>query len=382
MQKKSSSFYLNIILSIVVILFAVNTFSPQGHNLIKTALAQAGAISGQGTVNYLARYANAGNPSSSIGNSMIYDDGAGHVGVGTASPSAGLDVYSTGVPQAVFENPSGNARNDIKRPATSNVAQLLFNTNGTLDYQIGEFNDTNLQIRSISNTSNTITLTGSTGYVGVGTTNPQKALHVYSNNSNTTRLLVQNGQVGGLQASVELIDPQSDWTMYTTATDQSLGFWDANANGGTGAKRVTFDANGHVGIGTVSPNSILHIAASNSASELFVGDNWMTPLADAQTRMYIGNSAANTSIVMGQSNNDNGIFRWVYNAASGNGYLRIDTTSAGAAAGNVVLQQSGGNVGIGTANPQAPLQVNGAVMLTPLAADPSNPQNGMMWMRQ
>jgi hypothetical protein len=367
MQKKSSSFYLNIILSIVVILFAVNTFSPQGHNLIKTALAQAGAISGQGTVNYLARYANAGNPSSSIGNSMIYDDGAGHVGVGTASPSAGLDVYSTGVPQAVFENPSGNARIDIKRPATSNVAQLLFNTNGTLDYQIGEFNDTNLQIRSISNTSNTITLTGSTGYVGVGTTNPQKALHVYSNNSNTTRLLVQNGQVGGLQASIELIDPQSDWTMYTTATDQSLGFWDNNANGGTGAKRVTFDASGNVGIGTGSPISALHINYNSTLTA---------------TGFTVSNSATGHTLVdirrSSPTNNDSGRIM-IYGAGEAPGANPVQISGG---PGDITYFNNGGNVGIGTANPQAPLQVNGAVMLTPLAADPSNPQNGMMWMRQ
>src|SRR3989338_8721121 len=92
MQKKSSVFYINTILSIVAILLIVNTFNLPGHTFIKRAFAAIDTITGQGTLNYLARFTSAVNPNY-IGDSIIYDDGAGHVGIGgTISPSAMLDV--------------------------------------------------------------------------------------------------------------------------------------------------------------------------------------------------------------------------------------------------------------------------------------------------
>lgn len=93
MLRKSKVFYINLILSIVVTFLAANSFSLHGHTLIQRVLAAAAQkITGGGTLNFVALFTEAANPSSQIGDSIIYDDGAGHVGIGTTSPGQKLEV--------------------------------------------------------------------------------------------------------------------------------------------------------------------------------------------------------------------------------------------------------------------------------------------------
>src|SRR3989344_3656438 len=94
MKRKSSVFYINIVLSLVAVLLVVNVVSPTGHELIKRALATVGAITGEGTLNYVARFAGAQSTSNFIGNSIIYDSGS-YIGIGSGSPNAKLHIYGT-----------------------------------------------------------------------------------------------------------------------------------------------------------------------------------------------------------------------------------------------------------------------------------------------
>jgi len=67
-----------------------------------TGLAQwstpSGTIGGTGTTNRLAKFTDA----STIGDSVIYDDGAGHVGINTTTPGAGLEVAGAGIWQSAI----------------------------------------------------------------------------------------------------------------------------------------------------------------------------------------------------------------------------------------------------------------------------------------
>ena len=93
MRNKKSIFYINTALVLVIALFVVNAVSPQGHALIKQALAAVGNITGEGEVNYIARFVLGAPlaPTNEIGNSIIYDDGT-NVGIGTVSPGRQLDI--------------------------------------------------------------------------------------------------------------------------------------------------------------------------------------------------------------------------------------------------------------------------------------------------
>src|SRR3989344_8492620 len=96
MRSKNKILYFNITLFVLASLFAINTFSVRGHNLIRNVLAVTDKITGEGTVNYLTRFAGGANPSNQIGDSIIYDDGGGpingKIGIGTTGPAEKLDV--------------------------------------------------------------------------------------------------------------------------------------------------------------------------------------------------------------------------------------------------------------------------------------------------
>lgn len=92
MRNKKIIYSINTFLFLTAILLAVNTFSPGGHEFIRSVLAQAGIVGG-GTVPYLARFAGAqGTPSNTIGDSAIYQDGVGNIGIGTTNPTWHLTV--------------------------------------------------------------------------------------------------------------------------------------------------------------------------------------------------------------------------------------------------------------------------------------------------
>ncbi|MCL1663147.1 hypothetical protein M2T78_02715 [Elizabethkingia ursingii] len=102
-----------------------------------------------------------------------------------------------------------------------------------------------------------------------------------------------------------------------------------------GNNRHSVYYNDNVGIGTTNPVSKLHIA-SNKQEESSYGD------------LYIGDSA--TSVRLGTTSD----YSWIQSHGSKPLYInRLGN--------NIVLNNQGGNVGIGTINPQNKLDVNGTV---------------------
>lgn len=102
---------------------------------------------------------------------------------------------------------------------------------------------------------------------------------------------------------------------------------------------MTITSAGQVGIGTTSPDNLLAIGTNISAGTL--------------TGISVG-AAANRHVAIGQSTTNNVFLKWAYNATASSAYGAVSTYG-----GNnpLVLQEAGGNVGIGTNQPGARLHV-------------------------
>ena len=188
-MRKNLIFYINFCLFIAVAVLAVNSFSPPGHKLIEWALAQFGNITGNGNVNYLSRFAGAiaNDPSTQIGNSIIYDDGAGHVGIGTTTPGSTLSIggTQTGPTKIHILQDSGDTVGVSINTAGTNLswrrATLQFCDNGAGTNCSYVWQDWVLGGISLSATgvSNDLFI-NPTGNVGIGTAAPNTGLQIGS----------------------------------------------------------------------------------------------------------------------------------------------------------------------------------------------------------
>ena len=172
---------------------------------------------------------------------------------------------------------------------------------------------------------------GSSGNVGIGTTNPGYKLHVVGD-INFTGSLYQNGS--------PFASASSTWVA------------------GTGDN--IYRLSGNVGIGTTNPGVPLDVRGVDSlirASETGSGSAWR-----ARIISHNPDAAVNKAVFLGTYGTSAGIF--AHNAAL-NGWapLFVNTTN-GSSDGDTVILAGSGSVGIGTANPTSKLTVVGTVTAT------------------
>ncbi|MFA5346093.1 MAG: tail fiber domain-containing protein, partial [Candidatus Omnitrophota bacterium] len=113
----------------------------------------------------------------------------------------------------------------------------------------------------------------------------------------------------------------------------------------SGSGEVDFAADlvveGNVGIGTANPSVTLDI-----------GGAWSGGTVGRELR--ISNSSDYSILRLGQDSTHNGYLAWYYNTAAASAYLNLATYGG---INPLVLQDAGGNVGIGTTSPWAPFHV-------------------------
>ena len=201
---------------------------------------------------------------------LFVDGGNDRVGIGTTSPANNLDIAVDANNEGIQISSSTNVFGKIDFHANRSGADaalgiLDFNWNNTQVARIigGTGTDTTnkddgvLQFHTAAAGSASEAMRiDSSGNVGIGTTSPGEDLHVFSS------------------AGAIKIDSSGDSALRFAASGTNkfsifqsggtLRFFDNTNN----AERMRIDSSGNVGIGTASPSTELHVAASSGYSEL------------------------------------------------------------------------------------------------------------------
>lgn len=262
-------------------------------------------------------------------NTLVIDGSANNVGIGTASPSATLDVDGT-IEFADFG--LGNIGS-----TTAGVVPS-FDVSGNL-------------------MDNSEMYTDGSGNVGIGTASPSTYLHVkngattLSNNIAAQGLLLERDN----SAAITIITPntKSGRLYFGDPEDSNEGgiiynhATDDMRFSTLAATKMTIKSDGKVGIGTTSPSAKLHI----SGGDFYQYDN--TPVF----RMYDTDDAGYSGFRTGTSNQF--IIDVDGNASDVSSYfeLKIDNSTK-------LTVKDDGNVGIGKTIPSEKLDVNGNIAVS------------------
>lgn len=377
----------------------------------------------KGTFTWIAKGADGSS------NVPMYIDSAGNVGIGTTNPGAALDVIRPGNAN-VFEN--GVRAN---RPDAQGQYAFMGYGQSSADAYFGSvytggsgiYGRIHFRQYTVGMTARDAVNIDSSGNVGIGTTSPFGALHLYGSNPDLA-----------LQSNAGTSDR---WRFRANNDNQRFSL--VNDTSGYG-EVVSILRNGNVGIGTTSPGQKLDVAGNfqvnvgnpqipfisvinttstvlpnagwdykqlefkqqdggvvwemgwhsgglgfrvnNGASQpLFLaqGGNVGIGTASPSSKMHVlGTWAGRGQLRLedtgtgptGLSFNQNGTYQgWMlYGNNAGTNALEIQNYSNGSAGSILLNPQYGGNVGIGTGNPTSKLTVNGNVKAKSFTADSSN----------
>ncbi|MFZ2769803.1 MAG: tail fiber domain-containing protein, partial [Minisyncoccia bacterium] len=295
---------------------------------------------------------------------LLYVRGDGNVGIGTTAPNANLNVV-------------GAVNTDVFHPTAT-----LLNASDYVGIRLGGYttNQYGTYIRAVKTTAAggfwnegltfSVTRTGtdttideamritSNSNVGIGTTNPFYRLQVNGDSNANAAAFGNSSFVQGSAGSALIV-------RHGAATGDTYSELQAARNGGaTATSLVLNNAGGNVGIGNTSPSGKLEVTLVNTA--------YNTPIAnqsDYADATYLTTSASpyKTALIMRGSDH---IGTAIESGREDSGstwktYLAFKTNNITGVSLDAIQEKmritGDGNVGIGTTNPLAKLDVNGVI---------------------
>jgi hypothetical protein len=327
---------------------------------------------------------------------LVTIDSTGNVGIGTTNPQSALEIGGSGNLRIGGLTASMGVYTDANKQLTNTPP-----TSGTLGY----WTRSGTTLWPSTNTDNVTTL----GNVGIGTTGPNKKLHVAEGIgtlpgiTDGTELILQNNDDTTDNTYLSLFSGATGTTglLLGRAGDQDRGYITYNQGtdlmlfGTSAGDKVAINSTGNVGIGSTAPASLLDVngtawlrgtaggigglyvksdgnvgvgtTSPSSLLELYKATAPSLKVSDGTDAVYlqIEGSPASPRFVMDD------------NQASGK---RFDLASGHAAAGTFSIYDfdasqyrfvidTNGNIGIGTTNPGQKLQVAGRIRMDTWTAD-------------
>jgi hypothetical protein len=290
----------------------------------------------------------------------------GNLGIGTTSPSAKLDVQSSGSWGQYGRGSSGdinveNTNTSVTEGGWIGIAGYTGNAANNGFYHMAGITAKKSTTSGDGNYGGDLSFwTTSGGANGEANSGMYQRMTIDSsgnvgiNNTNPSAF----NSLGGLQTVIGSGSGNANLTLYSASTDYShVAFADTNSGGSTGqyvgllqyyhvddslriytnsAERMRIDSSGNVGIGTISPAEKLEVAGSIKST----------------SRAIAGGSTAGITLSYDTSNSIGLIETWTSKP------IGIETAGV-----RRMTIDSSGNVGIGTTSPQDKLEVLGNIRL-------------------
>ncbi len=322
-------------------------------------------------------------------------DNNGNVGVGTTTPRSKLDVDGNVFSTGNFYSEGGNF---VFGDSTSDGEYLTILDN---------------DIHIVAGGSTRMHIDGDTGNVGIGTTSPSAKLavkgsgigtgdaFVVSDSNNNPKFIIQDNGFAGLGTTTPQYRLDIDLSAYsgslgrdffhvTSSSDNNKSTFLCSTEGATDCLGYGFwsldgkrSANLYAGLYADNDNSDYFLDPATTGTSLAIaGKAGIGTTTPAVRLSVVANSSEPAAVFYGGSTGRGvriGTSDYVYGGTqgsvlsfgqgvgTGNTYSFIDAfTSAGGNTGNLILNSTGGNVGIGTTTPAQELHVYGSGILSRL----------------
>ena len=226
-----------------------------------TGATGPGTICGSATANYVTKFIS----TSDICNSIIFDNGT-NAGIGTTSPLSKLHLASI-FPVVLT----------IERLSTLNSVIEYKNANaGSMFAGLSQNNNFGIGVSDNLGSGSAVVTVTPTGYVGIGTTVPTRALDINnvmvlsSSGNSATQADILFDNAGSIAAS------QSN--LYFTSDGDGNGSGDFIFKTGSESTSLSTEIvriknSGNVGIGTTSPSQKLHVAGNALVNQLWINSS-------------------------------------------------------------------------------------------------------------